>query len=304
MNPDFSLVRLALHGGAGDPPPNAPSQQPHEAALQRIAARARAALLDGASALDAVTAMIEDLEQCPLFNAGIGAVLNSEGQPELDAAIMNGSDLAAGAVTGVMHLKSPIRAARLVMEQSPHVMMMGAGAETLCLDLGAERVEPSYFIIEERVAQLEAARKAGKIVLDHDAAFGTVGAVARDAWGNLAAGTSTGGLTNKRVGRIGDTPVIGSGTFANDRVAVSCTGTGECFIKGVVGHDIAARVRYGQQGLLAASEAALSAVKALGGRGGLIALDTQGNVVLPFNAYTMYRAWVDESGTVQVGIGR
>lgn len=325
--PDYSLIRLAIHGGAGDLAPNAGPQPQHRAALLRIAEAAKAVLLQGGSALDAVEAAVVLLEECPLFNAGVGAVLNRDGLPELDAAIQRGRDRATGAVTGVMRSKSPVRLARAVMEKSPHVLFFGSGAEQLGRELGLAEVEPAYFITEERFHQLKEAQKRGVIVLDHDsafdpaakpagwafdkgddvsppdAAFGTVGAVARDAWGSLAAATSTGGLTNKHPGRIGDTPIAGAGTFADDSsAAISCTGTGECFIRVVFGHEVHARMAYAGWDLPRATQHALDEVKRLGGRGGCIAIDQAGNIALPFNSYVMYRAWVGADGAVRAAI--
>jgi len=299
------MIRLALHGGAGDPAPGVTADQPeHRAALQRIAEEGRAMLSAGRSAVDVVERVVELLELCPLFNAGVGAVLNADGQAELDAAIMDGRSRAAGAVTGVMRTRSPVRLARAVMERSPHLMFAGAGADAVGRELGLPVVDPGYFVIDERVQQLEQARKAGVIVLDHDSAFGTVGAVARDAQGHLAASTSTGGLTNKRPGRVGDTPIIGAGTYADDRsVAVSCTGTGECFMRAAAGYQIHARLTWAGEDLKTATQAALDDVKGQNGRGGLIAIDRDGHIELPFNSHLMYRAWVGSDGLVRVGIG-
>lgn len=313
---DPSRIRLAIHGGAGDLAPGAGPQPEHRAALARIAASTHALLLEGASALDAVEHAVVLLEDCPLFNAGIGGVLNRDGLPELDAAIQRGSDRACGAVAGVMRSRSPIKLARAVMEQSPHVFFSGAGAEQLGRELGLPEVEPAFFITPERIAQLEDARRKGVITLDHDtdesrvqkttradAAFGTVGAVARDAFGGLAAATSTGGLTNKRPGRIGDTPLVGVGTFADDgSVALSCTGTGESFIKACFGHEVHARMSYAGWDVAQATQHTLDEVRRYGGRGGCIAIDHSGVIVMPFNSYAMYRAWVAADGAVQVGI--
>lgn len=313
---DPRRIRFAIHGGAGDLAPDAGPQPEHRAALARIAAAGQALLLQGGSALDAVELAVGLLEDCPLFNAGIGAVLNRDGLPELDAAIQRGSDRACGAVTGVMRTKSPIRLARAVMERSPHVLFFGAGAEQLGRELGLPEVEPAHFVTHERLVQLEDARRKGIITLDHDsdfdraqkseradAAFGTVGAVARDAWGGLAAATSTGGLTNKHPGRIGDTPLVGVGTFADDRsAAISCTGTGESFIKVGFGHEVHARMSYQGWELARACRHALDEVLRYGGRGGCIAIDHQGRISLPFNSYVMFRAWVGEDGEVRTGI--
>lgn len=297
------MIRLAIHGGAGDVAPGSHDAE-HRAALDRIARDGLKLLHAGASALDAVERAVMLLEECPLFNAGVGAVLNRDGAAELDAAIMSGIDRACGAVAGVRRAKSPVRLARAVMEQSPHVMFLGAGADQLNRELGLPEVTPDYFVTEVRFRQLKKAHEKGIIVLDHDSAFGTVGAVARDAQGHLAAATSTGGLTNKHPGRIGDTPVIGAGTWADDAsVAISCTGTGECFMKTVFGFDVHARMRYAGWELARACEDGLVQVQKLGGRGGCIAIDRDGNLALPFNSRAMYRAWVDGSDAVRVAVG-
>lgn len=317
LQPELSRIRIAIHGGAGDLAPNAGPQPEHRAALLRITRAARQVLLDGGTALDAVEAAVVLLEECPLFNAGIGGVLNRDGLPELDAAIQRGSDRGCGAVTGVMRTKSPIRLARAVMERSPHVLFSGPGAEQLGRELGLPEVEPAYFVTHERLVQLEDARRKGIITLDHDSdfdraqksaaadpAFGTVGAVARDAWGGLAAATSTGGLTNKHPGRIGDTPLVGMGTFADDRsAAVSCTGTGESFIKACFGHEVHARMTYEGWELGRACQHALDEVLHYGGRGGCIAIDHEGRISLPFNSYVMFRAWSSADGDIHTGVG-
>lgn len=296
------MIRLAIHGGAGDSAPGA-DPSAHRAELRRIAAEGLQLLQDGASALDAVEHLVVRLEECPLFNAGVGAVLNRDGQPELDAAIMDGTGRRCGAVTGVTRAKSPVRLARAVMEKSPHVMFMGAGADALNRELGLEEVTPDYFITEERFHQLKEAHRKGVIVLDHDDAFGTVGAVARDGSGRLAAATSTGGLTNKHPGRIGDTPVPGAGTWADDSsAAISCTGTGESFIRACFGHHVHARLRFSGWDLARACAEGLDEVRRFGGRGGCIAIDRDGNVVCPFNSRLMYRAWVGADSVLQVGV--
>jgi len=306
------MIRLAIHGGAGELDASVDTRE-QRAALQRIAAEGLALLREGASALDAVERLVIRLEECPLFNAGVGGVLNRDGAPELDAAIMNGRNRACGAVAGVQRSKSPVRLARAVMERSPHVMFMGAGADALNAELGLEVVEPEYFITDLRRRQLRKAQTQNVIVLDHDsayddpsppdAAFGTVGAVVRDAQGNLAAATSTGGLTNKHPGRIGDTPVIGAGTFADNRsVAISCTGTGEAFIRAGFGFEVDARMHYAGASLAEASQYALDRVAQFGGRGGCIAIDRDGHIALPFNSSAMFRAWVGEDGEIRVGV--
>lgn len=298
------MIRLALHGGAGDPGPDGGDHEPHGAALRRIAERGRDRLAAGDDAVDVVEHVVAQLEDCPLFNAGVGAALNADGIPELDAAIMDGSTRAFGAVTGVSRIRNPVRLARTMMDRGPHILMFGAGAERYGREMGLDRVDPAYFIIPWRVQQLRQAQARGAIVLDHDPAFGTVGAVARDTRGRLAAATSTGGLTNKRPGRIGDSPVPGAGTYADDRsLAVSCTGTGESFLRACYGQQVHSRMVYGGESLLVACEAALADVKSCGGRGGCIAISRAGEVALPFNTHLMYRAWTDTSGELRVAVG-
>ena len=267
----------------------------------------------GESALDVVTEAVRLLEECPLFNAGIGAVYTRDATHELDACVMDGNTLNAGAVAGVRHLRNPVLAARLVMEQSPHVLMMGDGAEAFAASRGMERVSADLFSTPERYAQLLAARDAGETVLDHSGApldettkMGTVGAVARDRFGNLAAATSTGGMTNKLPGRVGDSPLVGAGCYANNAsAAVSCTGTGEVFIRALAAYDIAALMDYGGLSLAEACErVVMEKLPALGGSGGLIAVDHEGNVALPFNSEGMYRAWGYAGDTPTTGIYR
>lgn len=268
-------------------------------ALSDIVETGQRMLEDGRSALDVVTEAVRLLEECPLFNAGIGAVYTRDETHELDACVMDGNTLNAGAVAGVSHLRNPILAARLVMEHSPHVMMIGEGAENFAIAQGMERVSADIFSTPERYAQLLAARTAGETVLDHSASpldennkMGTVGAVALDMFGNLAAATSTGGMTNKLPGRVGDSPLVGAGCYANNAsVAVSCTGTGEVFIRALAAYDIAALMDYGGLSLSEACErVVMEKLPALGGSGGLIAIDHEGNVALPFNSEGMYRA--------------
>jgi beta-aspartyl-peptidase (threonine type) len=301
------MIRLALHGGAGDAAGGA-DHAPHRAALADIAAEALAWLREGRSALDAVERAVVRLEECPLFNAGVGAVLNRDGAPELDASIMDGATRACGAVAGVSRTKSPVELARAVMERSPHVLFMGAGADALARELGLPEVTPDYFVTEERFRQLKDAHARNVIVLDHDdvagGAFGTVGAVARDQRGHLAAATSTGGLTNKRPGRVGDTPIVGVGTFADDStMALSCTGTGESFIRAGFGHHIHARMAFSNWDLARACAEALELVRGYKGRGGCIAIDRHGNFALPYTSKVMFRAWAGEDGRVNVAVG-
>jgi L-asparaginase / beta-aspartyl-peptidase len=303
-----SPIRLALHGGAGDAAGGA-DHAPHLAALREIGQEARQWLEQGRGALDVVERAVMRLEECPLFNAGVGAVLNRDGVPELDAAIMDGRDRRCGAVTGVARARSPVQLARAVMENSPHVLFTGAGAEALARELGLPVVEPDHFVTAERRRQLADAQRRGVITLDHDehgghgsrggrpggaSPYGTVGAVARDRDGHLAAATSTGGLTNKHPGRVGDTPIIGAGTFADDAsAALSCTGTGEAFIRAGVGFHVHARIAFSQFSLDQACAEALERARAYGGRGGLIAIDRHGNIALPYNSRVMFRAWTD-----------
>ena len=307
---------IAIHGGAGtiaSVASDSSAAQPYRDALHAVVSAAQAALLRGASALDAVCIAVELLEDCPLFNAGHGAVFTHDETHELDAAVMNGADLRAGAVAGVSRIRRPVRAARAVMADGAHVLLGGAGAEAFAREHGLEMVDPSYFSTEARRQQLKLARVADRVALDHDGAplvegskFGTVGAVALDMHGHLAAATSTGGMTNKRVGRIGDSPLIGAGTYADDlTAAVSCTGSGEMFIRAVAAYDVCARMRYAGQSLQEACDAVvLQTLPAIDGRGGLIAVDRLGNVCLPFNTEGMYRAHARGAEAPQTAIHR
>ncbi|WP_426398733.1 isoaspartyl peptidase/L-asparaginase family protein [Ralstonia sp. R-29] len=315
---------LAIHGGAGTITRSAMSADAEVAyhqALNDILAAGQRILVDGGSALDAVTEAVRLLEECPLFNAGKGAVLTSVGTYELDASIMDGTTLAAGAVTCVKRLRNPILAARAVMERSEHVLFTSEGAEAFAQAQGLEFVEPDYYYTEARYAQWQRARQQdGMALLDHDAAslmakenapidpdskFGTVGAVACDAQGRLAAATSTGGVTNKKVGRVGDTPIVGAGCFANNVAAVSCTGTGEMFIRAVAAYDVAAQMEYAGKSLAdAADDVVMRKLVAIEGRGGMIAVDAQGNVALPFNTEGMYRGFARGAEAPVVSIYR
>ncbi|WP_409519430.1 isoaspartyl peptidase/L-asparaginase family protein [Pulveribacter sp.] len=303
---------IAIHGGAGTLLRShiSPEQeQAYHAALQSVLRAGQEVLARGGAALEAVCVAVQALEDCPLFNAGHGAVFTADGTHELDAAVMDGARLAAGAVAGVTRIRNPVLAARAVLQHGQHVLMAGEGAEQLALAAGLAQVAPSYFSTEARRAQLrDAQARAAGAVLDHDGAaalagrqqggplhegskMGTVGAVALDAHGHLAAATSTGGMTNKRPGRVGDSPLIGAGTYADDRTAaVSCTGHGESFIRVAAAYDVCARMAYGGQALQQACDAVVhGALPALGGTGGLIAVDRRGNVCLPFNTEGMYR---------------
>jgi beta-aspartyl-peptidase (threonine type) len=305
---------IAIHGGAGTLSASSMDHaqaQAYHAALRDILQASRDLLAQGASAVDAVCLAVQLLEDCPLFNAGLGSVFTAAASHELDAAVMDGQTLAAGAVAGVSRIRNPISAARAVMQQGQHVLMAGAGAEALAREAGLAMVEPDYFSTTSRRQQLELAqaRQSGAL-LDHDGAsalsqlqagaplaenrkMGTVGAVALDVHGHLAAATSTGGMTNKRPGRIGDSPLIGAGTYADDRsAAVSCTGHGEAFIRCAAAHDVCARMAYGGASLQQATAAVVQqALPAIGGSGGLIAVDRHGQLALPFNTEGMYRGW-------------
>jgi len=267
-------------------------------------------LKSGGSSLDAVEAAVRVLEDDPHFNAGRGAVFTSAGTNELDAAIMDGKTLQAGAVAVLRHIRNPVSLARMVMEKSPHVMLSGEGAEKFATENGLQLVDQKYFFTQERwdaLQRMKAAEKnrhAAVTITDQDR-HGTVGAVALDQNGNLAAATSTGGTTNKRPGRIGDSPIIGGGTYANNATcAVSGTGDGEYFIRATVAHDISALIEYRGMKLDDATQTVLDKVAKLGGTGGLIAVDKNGNMALPFNTSGMYRGQVDSSGKFLVEIYR
>lgn len=303
-------IALALHGGAGTIERSALTPERESAIRAALEAALQAGyqvLKDGGSSLDAVETSVVMLEDTPYFNAGRGAVFNADGKNELDAAIMDGSGHRAGAVAALQRVRNPIRLARAVMEHSPHVLMAGAGAERFASEHAIDLVDPSYFYTEERWQQLEQARKRDAAI--HQAAlppsryFGTVGAVAVDRQGKLAAATSTGGMTNKRFGRIGDAPIIGAGTYADPQCAVSATGHGEYFIREVVAHDICARVRYGGGTVAAAAQRVIQHdLKRRGGTGGVITVDRQGRVAMPFNTPGMYRAAIDAEGHITIAI--
>jgi len=312
QNEKFGLV---IHGGAGtiDRSKMTPEKErEYRAGLERALAAGYDVLKNGGSSLDATEAAVRVLEDDPHFNAGKGSVFTSAGTNEMDAAIMDGKALAAGAVAALKHVRNPISLARLVMEKSGHVMMDGEGAEEFAKENGIELVDQKYFFTQERwdaLRKIKAAEKhrtggAGKafFITDQDR-HGTVGAVALDKNGNLAAATSTGGTTNKRPGRVGDSPVIGAGTYANNATcAVSATGDGEYFIRATVGHDVSALMEYRRMSLKEAAQAVLDKVAKLGGTGGLIAIDRHGNVALPFNTTGMYRGYVDRDGKFVVEI--
>lgn len=309
------VVTLAVHGGAG-----ALARGPHTAHRAALAAALRSGrelLAGGGSALDAVIAAVTLLEDSPLFNAGHGSVFTAEGTHELDAAVMDGASGRAGSVAAVTCVRNPVVAAALVMQHSPWVMLCGAGAERFAADHGAQMIDPAYFSTRARREQLERARARRSVELDHDGTargapsgaddetvYGTVGAAALDAQGNLASATSTGGLTNKPPGRIGDSPIIGAGVYAeNASVAVSATGIGEVFMRAVAAHDIAALVRYrGLTAREAAEEVIFRKIPRAGGRGGAIVLDRHGNLAMIFNTEAMYRGVVRGNGEPEVDV--
>ncbi|MCA1817661.1 MAG: isoaspartyl peptidase/L-asparaginase [Acidobacteria bacterium] len=310
--PKFMFV---IHGGAGaiERGKMTPEleKQYREKLTEALEAGYRV-LSNNGSGLDAVEAAIRIMEDSPLFNAGKGAVFTHEGTNELDSSIMDGRTLAAGSVAGLKHIRNPISLARMVMEKSPHVMMVGEGAEAFAKQQGVELVPASYFYTERRWQELQRAKEEEKQkqnaptkknahgeapALGEDGLRGTVGAVALDSAGNLAAGTSTGGITNKRFGRVGDSPIIGAGTYAdNNSCAVSATGDGEYFIRAAVAHDISALVGYKGMSVQAAADAVLDKVKRIGGTGGVIVLDREGNFAAPFNTAGMYRGHIGEDG--------
>jgi L-asparaginase / beta-aspartyl-peptidase len=341
---DPARITLVIHGGAGTITRQNMTPEKERAyteALNQALQAGYAVLKRGGTALDAVEATVRVMEDSPLFNAGKGAVFTHDGRNELDAAVMDGQTLKAGAVAGVTVVRNPISAARAVMEKSEHVLLTGAGAEQFAREKGLVVVEPSYFYTEARYQQLQKVLTAEKGSIPDqlntptktDAAppakpkvklkdgkprgyaeppiftegrkYGTVGAVALDQYGNLAAATSTGGMTNKRYGRVGDAPIIGAGTYAdNQTCAVSCTGWGEYFIRVGVARDVAARMEYGRQPLAAAAQATLDKVARLGGDGGLIGLDRLGNITMPFNSEGMYRGYIKANGQTEVLIYR
>lgn len=307
-------ITLVIHGGAGtisraEMSPELEAE--YRAALERSLRTGYERLKQGRSALDAVEASIRVLEDSPLFNAGKGAVFTHEGTNELDAAIMDGRTMMAGAVAGITIIRNPISAARAVMEKSPHVMLIGRGAEVFATAQGLDIADPSYFWTEKRWKQLQKAlvdeQKAGtnrEPPAPPDRKFGTVGAVALDRHGNLAAGTSTGGTTNKRFGRVGDVPIVGAGTYAsNDSCAVSATGHGEFFIRYTVARDIAARMEFaGATVSEAADQVVMKKLVEAGGTGGVIALDRRGRFATPFNTSGMYRGAIGPDGVPHVKI--
>ena len=293
------MIAIAIHGGCGEQvPENAPLEREYRASLEQIVNAGYAVLERGGSALDAVAAVVSMMEDRGLYNAGRGSVTNRDGARELDASIMDGATLAAGAVASVRSVRNPILLARRVMEESGHVLIAGTGAEEYARAQGLASVDEHWYdgALPESVTD---SARGGPVEDDH----GTVGAVALDRAGNLAAGTSTGGTTGKHVGRIGDSPIIGAGTWAeNGCCAVSATGAGEYFIRVAAAHDVAALVEYSRVPLQEAVVTVLEKVEALGGTGGLIALDAQGRVAMGCNTRRMYRASIDGRGARSLGI--
>jgi beta-aspartyl-peptidase (threonine type) len=316
---------IAIHGGAGTilrASMSTESEARYHDALREILVAGQRVLADGGSALDAVTEAVRLLEDCPLFNAGHGSVYTAAGTHELDASVMDGRTLAAGAVCCVKRVRNPVLAARRVLDCSEHVLFAGEGAEAFAASQGLAMVEPDYFATEARYQQWLIAREQHRALLDHDAAslageslsggapnrapeapldpnrkFGTVGAVACDQHGHVAAATSTGGITNKQVGRVGDSPLVGAGCYADDATcAVSTTGSGEMFIRMVAAYDVAAQIAYrGASVAQAADDVVMNRLPRIDGRGGLIAVDARGEIAMPFNTEGMYR------GSARVG---
>ena len=326
----MNKIALAIHGGAGTilrSQMTPDLEREYRNGLETAMKVSWAILNNGGSSLDAVETAVASLEDFPLFNAGRGAVFTHEGEQEMDASIMNGSSLKAGAVAFVKNIKNPVKLARLVMERTNHVLLAGKGANQFAEQIGMRTAPDEYFFTEHRWLQLQEAMADGRIQLDHAdistaetlrrgelsepgavatgssaKPIGTVGAVACDASGNLAAATSTGGMTNKKLGRVGDTPLIGSGTYADEVCAVSCTGHGEYFMRGVTAYDVAARIKYKGSSLEDAARESIEHLASIGGEGGLIAVDSQGNTTLPFNSEGMYRGYVNKHSDFTINI--
>jgi beta-aspartyl-peptidase (threonine type) len=328
----MARIALAVHGGAGTilrSAMTAELEREYRSGLETALKKGWQILEQGGSSLDAVEEAVCRLEDFELFNAGRGSVFTHEGKNEMDASIMDGRKLRGGAVAFVKNVKNPIKLARLVMERTDHVLLGGAGANQFALEMGVEMADDAYFYTQHRYEQLLKAREEGVVQLDHTAdeqemieeaagslaaantksqirnpkPIGTVGAVACDSTGDLAAATSTGGMTNKKFGRIGDTPLIGSGTYAdNATCAISCTGHGEFFMEGVTAYDVAARMKYQMVSLENAARETIESLTRIGGEGGLIAVDGKGNITMPFNSEGMYRGCVSPDGETSVAI--
>ncbi|WP_439883060.1 isoaspartyl peptidase/L-asparaginase family protein [Pontibacter sp. MBLB2868] len=306
-------IAIAIHGGAGTITRASltPEQDTaYRAALEEAVAAGHKVLADGGSALDAVELAVVHLEDTPLFNAGKGSVFTKEGKHEMDAAIMCGKTLGAGAVAGVHSIRNPVKLSRAVMELSDHVMLSGYGAEEFAINHGLAFAPEDYFFDAFRYKQWAEVRDSNIFMLDHtvnvDEKFGTVGAVALDQEGNIAAATSTGGMTNKRYNRIGDSPIIGAGNYANNKTcAISCTGHGEYFVRAVVAYDVSCLIEY--KGLTlqqACEEVVMKKLVAFGGEGGLIAVNAAGDIAMPFNCEGMYRASIKNDAKATVDIYR
>ena len=310
----MSKYAIAIHGGAGTILKSTMTPEKEVAytqAMQDAINAGETILKNGGAALDAVDLAIVSLENNPLFNAGKGSVFTKTGKHEMDACIMNGKDLTAGAVAGVSNIKNPISLSRAVMEKSEHVFLAGLGALDFAKKINAKFEDDDYFFVQMRYDQLQMALKSDTMILDHtedtfetgEKKFGTVGAVAIDIHGNLAAGTSTGGMTNKNYGRVGDTPMVGAGTYANNTCAISCTGHGEFFIRSVVAYDISCLMEYKGLSLKEACDiVVMDKLVKIGGEGGLIAIDKNGNIELQFNSEGMYRAKKTFGSDVFIGI--
>lgn len=305
---------IAIHGGAGAIPRSimgAENEKNYKKGLEEALLAGDTILSSGGNALDAVEAAVNKLEDNPLFNAGRGAVFTNGGTNELDASIMDGKNLMAGAVTGIKNVKNPVSLARVVMEKSEHVFLSGAGAMEFAKKMNLEFAPDEYFFVQDRYDQLLQARESDQVVLDHgntrgtpNSKKGTVGAVALDVFGNIAAATSTGGMTNKKFGRVGDSPIIGAGTYANNNTcAISCTGHGEFFIRSVVAYDISCLMEYKGLSLKEACDIVVyQKLVKIGGEGGLVAIDAKGNIEMPFNSEGMHRAMRKSGGEIYLGI--
>ena len=305
----MNKIALAIHGGAGTILKSEMTdalEAEYRAGLENALRKGFRILQKGDSALDAVEMAVAELENFPLFNAGKGAVFTHEGKIEMDACVMDGAKLKSGAVAFVRNVKNPIKLARLVMEKTEHCLLAGEGANEFAHELKVEFESDEYFFTEHRYRQLLKAIEENRVQLDHSSnqkSIGTVGAVACDERKNIAAATSTGGMTNKKFGRIGDTSIIGAGNYAdNATCAVSCTGHGEFFMLGVTAYDVAARMKYKNLSLEEASNEAIEHLTKIGGEGGFIAVDNSGNVALPFNCEGMYRGFMTASGEMKVEI--
>lgn len=301
-------VAIVIHGGAGTILPENMTDSLrviYESKLEEAITAGHKILKNGGSAIEAVQRSINIMENSPLFNAGKGAVFTHDEKNSLDASIMDGNTLNAGAIAGVTNVKNPINLAHEVMMNSPHVLLSGEGAETFAKKQRLEIVHPSYFFTQKRYDALQRVKAREKSSFYDpnikDSKYGTVGCVALDKDGNLAAGTSTGGMTNKKWGRIGDSPIIGAGTYANNKTcAVSSTGWGEYFIRGVIAYDISAQMEYAEKSLSEASKNVIQKLEDLGGNGGVIALDHEGNISMEFNTAGMYRASIDTNQNLEI----